>query len=273
MDINSNVNDWDRIDDLVNWDRIDDFVNMPGSNDAIINQMLNETPEQKTQRVQKQRQDQSLYEFKRFLRTQDGIKAFNKFKDVTMRSNTFKNFIKRKKEYIKNVKKIETLRGAAIKIEEELQNQKKEASFNFTEPVPGCQYELGNAFGSITVPMNQTNMREFIDDMLRYSSDIVYQLQKELGTIEIYLIAHCIFYDQKNELEISRTVRTENKKILSWNDIDFYVYDVCHIAESKLLVHQNKSGLTFDRGVLFQLIYRRDVSKNKREGKRGKKKV
>ena len=141
--------------------------------------------------------------------------------------------------------------------------------FEFIELVPGCKYDIGEAFGTIVVPMNQTDMRKYLNDMDRITNDILHQIKEKIGSsIDVHILSQCIFFDHRNDEEQDRTDRSKNKKLMSKNNIAEISHELCDDVEQKIQVHQKKSGVTFEHGVFFELTYRVDKSKDKREKKK-----
>ncbi len=169
-------------------------------------------------------------------------------------------------EDYKKLKRLEDLKRYGNNLREDFPNRTNQSFFEFREPVPGCKYNIGKARGEIIIPMKQTDLSMFYSEIHRCLYKTPTQLVDNIrGSLDFSIISVTDWHQNNDDTIFPRTERTAYKLISSRNQIILLCDETVNELTAKLLIPMQRSGLSFNRGVLMKIDYRIDRTKIKKK--------
>ena len=249
------------------WDEYADLIMKPSVMDKIIEVLKQESAEQKAQRINKQRADQRAYEKQRASRVRENKRQHGLITEEEEQAE------KKKDE---NRIKLNDLKQSGKDIKNYLnhgENVRKCDLFTFKEPVAGCKYDIGGAFGHVVIPMDQTDLGAFLSKIHEYVYLIVNQLFDNLNkTIDfnIITVSEWVYPDEGimgRGITYDRTEDTKWSHVTARNQIMSICDKIVEQLTVKFEIPQKRSNQSFRKGVLIRVEYRTNLTKRKKEKK------
>ena len=148
----------------------------------------------------------------------------------------------------------------------------RHSDFPFTEPAPGCKYNVSVNGGNVIIPMKYTDLKEFLLKTRDYLYDIAYQLfdrtgrKVSLNILSVSKWARVIHEHDGKSIESieTHTHNTKFRTYISRNQIKDKCDEITEMLTNKFLIPHGESGLYFKESILVRVEYYANMSDGKK---------
>ena len=136
----------------------------------------------------------------------------------------------------------------------------------FTEPAPGCKYNIGESTGYVIIPLTEQLMKDFLIKSYEYLMNVAEQLYDGIGKrislnlMSVSLWSRIMEGEEGSELLETHTHNTKFRSFISRNQIKEKCDEVIKMLMDKMMMPQGKSGLSFKVGDLIRIEYYANLS-------------